>query len=257
MKETKNKFIKDFQIINLTEFEQEKIKDNIYHKYKNHQKRKKYILSFSIILFICLTYIGVSFADEINEYFKVKDITCKNGETSTIGRAKLERKIINYDADIPEHKASDKPIEYTFQEIEDLINIKLVKNSKIPDDKINLRNCIKENGKIASISFNHPFTHGKDNRINYNASLITKYHTGNDISEWNTENNLSADEFILKKLNTKVYILQFRDEPWTSSMYQFIFIYDDVTYWGIYVSHKPQGEERKKDVLDFLDSFYI
>ena len=32
---------------------------------------------------------------------------------------------------------------------------------------------------------------------------------------------------------------------------------DNVTYWGMYISHKPKGEERKKDVLEFLDSFYI
>ena len=255
MKDIKNNLKKDFNYIDLSDESKNNILNNIYCNYNKYKKRRNIILSFSLVLFICLIGFGVSYADEIVDYFKVKEVTCKNGVTSTIGQAKDIRKVINYDANIPELTPDDENIVYKYSEIEKLLNTKLVKSTFEPSETLNLYNCQKESNKIAALNFRVP----RDNNRRYNMyiSLITKYYKGESTIEWNTKNNLMSNGFLIKNLNTKAYILQFRGEEWTSSTYQITFIYDNVLYWVVYSPRTIDKEERKEQIMNFLDSLYV
>ena len=250
-----NKLYKDgFDNLELSEDRKEDILNGIYRDFNKYKKIKISVISLLLILFTGITYIGVTRADEIIEYFKVKTVKCDNGE-ATIGRAKSERLVINYDANLPEHELSEKPISFSYDEIEKLLNIKLVKNKKFDNEKIHLSYLKKENNEIASVRLDIPFS--KTNRYHLSMSFITKYHIGNDVIEWNTKTNRQANEYTLKNLNTKAYVLQFAGEPWTSSIYNVIFIYEGITYYSTFTIHERTPEKRKEAVMEVLDSFYI
>lgn len=220
----------------------------------------------SIILVIVLG-TGVVFAEDIKEFVRTFWVSKEiNEDGFEIFKGKSENTIadINCDADFPEKKhAETKKYYYSYNEIEEKLHTKILKNNYINETEIRLMYNEKKNDKIAYIGFwVEDFTQTKNNeRHNLQISFKTKYADNNNGYGFETGEYQFLKEYYLKNIDTNAYILYIndpeRDNEGYNKNYQAYWIHNNIRYWLIsefpssYTCEK--AEDRFKNILDSFE----
>lgn len=261
------KYKNRFNKLELSDQDEEDIINKIKLKYNKNQKRKKYILCFITVMIIGFLSIGIAYATEIEDFVKgfIITKTKENAEgknfTHTEGESNY-RKEINYEANLPEVGTNDEGKEYSILELENLLNIKILKSDYFKTTILKQVGTVKKEGKIASASFKlENFSCTKDvsnsiaDRYNMYVYFITKYADADDKISWETGRDTKVTEYYLKNLNTTAYILHPKNEN-KMLFYTVHFIYDNVGYSFRLRITNDEIEDRKIKLKEILDSLH-
>ncbi len=217
MKKYEKKYQEYFHAVNLTKEEKKEIKENIIKKDK-----KKVIFRFASIptILICVLFIGgviAVTANSITRQFKVQE-----GNRVVMENEKLD---IDIEAD-----SLDKEKIYTREELENLLGIKILKNSKIGNYFKIGRNSLKaNNGKLARVYFENVNQNGKRiiERMNIGFGLKTKYYeTKEEEASW-ISGPTTVEYYYMKTLDTEAVTLE--GEGDTAPIFA-EFVYDNIVY---------------------------
>lgn len=257
----KEQFKTEFEELDYSLEEEKAIKEKVFMRYRHSKARAKVILCIATIMFICLTGAGIVYADEIKDFvrgFKLSTYTKENGNTNTVGVSKIIKEM-NYDADIPEVDSSSEEVyTYSILELEDLLDMKVLKNDYFKEKKFRQRSIKKVNGKIASAAFTTGGSHKEkfdEGFFIQSASFyfVTKYSKDGGKVAWSTGSGFKPISYYVKNLDTTAYILTWKDTD-KMSIAVVNFIYDNVGYNMIlHFSPIPQLQEGVEIIGDFLN----
>lgn len=246
--------------------EEEIIHNNIKDKYRKNQKLKKTVLGISTFLLVCLVGIGITYAEEISDLiktFKLTTTTHDNGNTSTYAESYV-RKEVNYDADLPEVDSTNDGGEYSIQELEEILDIKILKSDYFKNDTLKQEITVKNDGKIAGASFvlkNFMNIKKEKNSVSDRYDMIigfsTKYASDDVHGGWGTGQGLKVEEYYLKNLKTTSYILSSKSEQNSPlGIYHAYLIHDNMHYTFEFFCTFKTVEEEKELIKNILDSLH-
>jgi len=256
-----NNFYKDeFEKIDISNEKRDEINNQIKNKYMLSQRRKKTIICLSSIFLVFIVSISIVYADEIKEFintFKIIVTTDKDGNKVTEARSEDYRKELNYDADFPEINSIDNKngSQYSIKQLEEGLNIKILKSDLIKNDKVKIRLLTKEKGKISSGHFFlKDILNDYERRIDVNISFVTKYYPDNSYTGWKSSDSLKSTKYYIKNLNADAYILTFNGDANAIGHYDILLIYDNISYRFNATIIDYDYEKQKQFVEDFLNS---
>ncbi len=242
----------------------EKILTNVY---KKHRSFKPSIAIIGILIVSAIT-IGVVNAEEIVKnvynFFITTSEDENNGYDISVKDSSLAE--INYDADFPtcgnpndsEYKECSN--EYTKQEIENMLGIKILSNSLYSTEKYKLVYSIKNGNKIASLSF-QLIDHIDDSKINEyeNFNTYKSYITLNTKYAENYDNTLiegGTSEYTVYHIdNLDEDALLMKSGGQYTVLYNITFIHDNIVY-GSEILFKGSTQQNPEEVVTkYLESF--
>ena len=278
------KFKKDLNKYELDEDSLSNIKSNIYTKYKKHQRNKKIILSVVTCFFIVISSLGIVYADEIKETVdKIKirfgTITYDSGYKQNAIQVESDlKKEINYKADLKE-PTCDKYInnyyglddgnecyaEYTIEELEKKLGIKLLKNDSFNNKDLILQRIRRnEDNNIQYIRFVTRNIYGlypkkgkydlekqKGLQASINLSIHTKYEEKEN-KPMILPNNEDANNQVyeLEKINGTAIVWGLSDNG-----FKVVHLFTNDLYYHIVIQTIGNIDERKA-ILEMLEGFY-
>ena len=267
---------KEIELIKFTEKKEENIKSNIYTKYKKYQRNKKILLSVVTCFFIVISSLTIVYADEIKETVDKIIISIEKTKNSKIDKFKMQMEgyvELNYDAKLNEPKCTyaidnfkgisedDKCYSlYNQKELEDILNIKLLKNDNFSSKKYILKRVTKKEGNITNITLEKKNLYNqkkyeKDSiLVSLEVTLLTKYHekTADSIFEtYIIDGEDKVTEYNVKKLNIKAYA---RNIGITQS--RVWFMHNNIIYRLDVNLSGNKVKDREKEIQEILDSFY-
>lgn len=270
------------------------IKSNIYTKYKKYQRNKKIILSVVTCFFIVVSSLGIVYADEIKETVNKIFIGRKEVKAGNVLLIETDvTKKLNYDSTIEDRRCPGKihPITgiqssskcytgYTNDELDELLNIKLLNNKNAKENLFYLyRMTRNEDNKIKTVTFSIPNIFKEEVKKNkvYNEdsiivkgtmSMKTKYleYIQDENVDWYNSNvayNLSIskedeiEDYYIKNLKVNAKIVHYSREWYYALSGQetriVLFVYDDVSY--VYYIYSLNNQDRiDKLTKDFLEN---
>ncbi len=265
MKNYEKKFKEEFSKIFITEESMYNIKENVRKKYCKRKNRRKMVLGFSSILLVFITGFGLVYADELKTFinnFIISKHVDEKGNVYTSGKASII-KVMNYDAEIPEILEKGTGKIYNIEELEELLDFKILKSSYIKTDEIKQYYTKKVSNKIANASFtidNFTRPTQKDdikNKYDLTVSFTTKYNNDN-MASFNTSPGVASTEYRIKNLDTKAFILLINaTNPQDKVSYAMArFVYDNVNYFLKFrFLPKEQQDDAIQKVKNILNSF--
>ena len=223
MKNFQNKYKRFLDSIDLNENEYNQIKNNIIQSNKLIPKFK---FRYALILLITLsigTLIELCTSKAISSNINIKKTSFENYEHLEINSD------TTFDKEIPTNYFEIGKY-YSYEEIENKLNIKLLKNNLFNNRNLLLQSCEKSNDHIAKMVFTlidekeeYPL---KD--IEFSIVLKTKYNI-NDIDLWIEGGGFQTEKYYIKSLNTEAGILKYNTTGGLGRIYV-NFNYDDVVY---------------------------
>lgn len=277
MSKLNDSFNNVFDKVNLSEEKANDLNKKIIVNYKKKKRNKKIVLYVIIISNILLVSTGITYANEIKGMVSsifTKTYTSKTNEGEEIQKLKLMTNIekeLNYDANLSEPKCvsgideiNNEPIKkeclsmYTYEELENELGIKLLKNDLFKHDKFIITKLEKKDGKIAKINLNMGNALMRDknqssnpSRVNYTIYIKTKYNESNN-GELNHGNytDETIPKYKINNLNTIAYGIEYGRRR------VIYFDYDNVLYS---FSMNPSIETRDNpdaEVQRILDEFH-
>lgn len=265
MSKISDEFKKEFNQIEVDNSTLDKIENNIYHKYNSYKRRKKIVVTVVSLFLVAIVSTGIVYADDIKNYvrtFKFKEYIKDNGKKGVYGKSECFKKVINYDAPLDEvDTETDYNKNYKIKDIEDMLNIKILKSKYLETEEIKQLKTYKINNKISYTMFS--YNTGKNNNNNIIRSrmskfyFVTKYSSGECGIEFNSSGSLKATEYYVKNLDTNAYIFNFsKGFSWD---YIIFVIYDGINY-SFVISINPikvnTDELQEYYLHDFLESLH-
>ncbi len=259
MRNINDYYKEEFSKIDISEDESKIISQKIQNKYTAYQKRKKTFKYISSIFLVFILSISIVYADEIKEFINnIKITTTVNKEGRKTIEAKSEdfRKVINYDANLPEidPQKGENSKDYLISEIEEMLNTKILKSKILKTDKIKIYSLTKENGKIASAHFIvNGVLDDKIKKIDMHISFATKFYPNDVYVGWKSSDSLKNENYYIENLKTDSYILTLNTEMRRNGYYDILFVYDNIAYRiNIIIVDNP--DNRRPILEDFLNS---
>lgn len=171
--------------------------------------------------------------------------------------------VVNYDADIPEYDGDSNDslkYQYSFEELENMLGIKILQSEYYKKDFINQGYTEKNNGKLARATFYMnditSESNSKDGKIicDMTISFMTKYNKEKEMQFVTGFGQGGAKrEFFIEKLKTTAFVVQFWPEENAYVKYCYIYFnYENISYQFKMFIHGGNFEEQVKD---FLNSF--
>lgn len=127
--------------------------------------------------------------------------------------------VVNYDADIPEYDGDSNDslkYQYSFEELENMLGIKILQSEYYKKDFINQGYTEKNNGKLARATFYMnditSESNSKDGKIicDMTISFMTKYNKEKEMQFVTGFGQGGAKrEFFIEKLKTTAFVVQF------------------------------------------------
>jgi len=239
MKNFKKKYLTFIKKIELSDEEISKIKQNIL---KTDYKRPlilKPCFTVLILLFICST-ITVA-ANGMLKHFKI-----------TINEP--TKKEVFYTLRLDKGYEDTLLIEkdyYLLKDIEEKLNLKILRNKKVPKDLFQITNLDKNNGKISKLNFwlvNYDKSEIKSNQINLAFEINTN--NSNIDSKLAYSGNSKLEYYFIENLNVEAVIIESTSEygPMLSN-----FVYEDI----VYSINLDKAFFTKNELYSILDAFYI
>lgn len=262
MNNLREKFKKDFKKIKISEARKQEIFEKITTKHQ-HNFFTKPVIILATSFIILLGSVSFVYADEIKEVFnnlkvKLSDVRVgEDGEKMATVRPELNAIAeVNYKADIPEAEqdyTGKKNNWYSYDELESLLNIKLLKSNIFEEDKIFQFYTSKIDGNIARANFVIPKWFEYNNtellyeRIMFKMFFKTKYdeegqpfkgwYPNSEFEEYNIE-NLNVDALILGRLKY-------------GNVVRVFFVKDNIAYEiEMTFGFKNLSEETKNEYVD-------
>lgn len=225
MKKEYNEFI---SLVNVSEKLDQKVLDKTINKKKTINYLKPVLISCAVII---VSIMGIVYADDIIKTFN----TLRYNYNKEANRTEIHSDAIaeiNYDADIPEtERGKFDELElgnYTYEELEKLLGIKLLKSKLFKNNTIHQYITRKVDNKISSASFGISNLMNYDFKSKYNLpddwhdeifemtfSFKTKYYEKeltnsalNDTKFW-ISGYPETEEYYIKNLNTSALIIIF------------------------------------------------
>lgn len=259
-------FYKDsFDKVQLSQREEETMKNNIIKQYKKVKTRNRIVSYFIVVISICVVGFGIVKAEKIGEFIKdvfIRTKTDEKGNVYTHGEVTFVKEM-NYDADIPEIERSIKGNMYDRSELEKLLGMKFLKSDYFKTDNVEQRATKKVDDKIAFAEFAiNDFVYPKEEdtiRIGRRMDMYfsTKYND-NHTSTFSMSPGVTTKKYFIKNLNTiaTILLINHTEADENISMVITEFVYDDVGYmlW-LHFFRRPTTEEGMKEIKDLLDSF--
>lgn len=254
-------------------------KDEIYEKILNKQVKKNYFNPIVIAIVICLVTVfgtlGTVYAEEIKN--AINTILMKRTYNEEKHATKLESNglaIINYNANIPEVESKTKEEiskgivneYYSYEELEKLLEIKLLKSDYFKNNMLYQNHTKKENGKISEAGFSiKNFTDVKgdlDNVYSMGIYIKTKYAPEEiqNLPYYEISGSFLEEEYFIKSLNTNAYI--FKTDCSNSSScfvqtWQIKFVYENICYSFKFQFINETTEFIRSEIFNILESLYL
>jgi len=259
------KYKETFDKIEILGNKSEKVYNSILKKTVKNQLilRPTFI---SIIIMLCIIGIGVVYAEDISKAFNSLVITKKNDEH---GNIRIEthssaRPEINYDANLPEveiKEANDVLThnKYSFEELEKLLNIKILRSKFFKNDKLVQLETKKLNNKIAYSSFGlQNFTNVKVEEGQYGMyfNILTKYATEEmekSAKSIFTERN-RTELYYIKSIKTEAVIIKGVLPDSKVQEWRVEFDYAEIHYGFNFMFVGIEPEEMKTKTIEILES---
>lgn len=271
---------KTMQKINLSSSKKEEIYENIIKNGNKKNHFKPVLIATVVCIFVLLGTLGFVYAEEIKNAFNTIRIFHSNKENSRVTTIKSSAIAeINYEADIPEAKVvleseREKGIknkEYTIQELEELLGIKLLKSEYYKKEKLEQYYTEKVDNKISRASFLlENFTNAKyfkkgkledkEDVYTMSISFVTKYcstHEQEKIVE--ITGAYREDTYYIKALDTTAYILKhtLEDNLWGTGNWIVCFDYQNIRYSMRVQWYNKNEEEKTSALATILNSLYL
>lgn len=245
MKDFKKKYKKFIDSVNLTDDDYNEIKRNIIFRSKHKFQFK---LKYAVILFfvIFISVLGITYADKIIEHYTL--VTNEN--------LPIEESLGNTfysNARLDKDYSKDLFIEdsyYTYEEIEEKLGQKLLKNKYYDSDLFIVNYVDIEEDMIAKAVFSI-VNKDKTSTVRNDFSIIikTKYFSGR--SGLSIKGDFYYEEYYIQSLNTKAIIVK-TGSPIIE------FTYENIAYEIVYGEYVNFDDEKTVNKLyDFLESFTL
>lgn len=238
MKNFEKKFIKSVKKINPNQDKMKKTYNLITEK--QFDRGIKYLRKgFACCCIVVLAFFCIVYADEIKESitsFRIeysKKTDNRNDLIKVYSDSIVE---INYDANIPETNKLVTPEEYTIEELEKLLSIKLLKSEYFENNSFTQDITEKVDGKISRAIFKNDDLmnihqkeyHGSDYKVEkiiMSIELVTKYFQDNNGNNGIFPNVDYSEEYFIKSLKEKSLIINYN-----KSSFVVMFEYDNIRY---------------------------
>lgn len=244
-----NKKYKDtFNNIKVDDESKRKILEEILTHKKTRMYYPKMVLASLTIIVLFIT-VGV-FAIEKGNLFKTLNVRYENnnGELDTYLNSDATAEL-NYKANIPEVDSSVMGNHnYDFEDLENRLDIKLLKSDLFGDKKLRQVITEKVDGNISCAQFFlEMLEHEKYVIARYSISLKTKYYN-KDGNLDNLPYSHNSREYYIKNLETMAVISY--DSP---NSYRIAFDYDNISYgFIIFSKNNNDGEKEIFNEIDYL-----
>ncbi len=254
-------------------FDKVKISDDksqkVYYSIIKKTGRSSLILRhlfIGIIIMICIVGIGVVYAEDISDVLNSFVITRRNDKQ---GNIRIEthssaRPEINYDANLPEveiREANDVLThnQYSFEELEDLLNIKILQSKFFKNDKLVQLETKKVNNKIAYSSFGlQNFTNVKAEEGRYGMAfhILTKYATKEieDSTKSSFAEKNRTELYYIKSIGTEALIIKGVLPESKVQEWRVEFDYAEIHYSFDFMFVGIEPEEMRNKTIEILES---
>lgn len=282
MSKLDNDFKNEF---NNLEFDSDRIQKQIMIKYNNHKKNKKITVSIISLLMVTLVGFGIVYAQEIgeviNDIFIRKTIKQNADGNSQEYKSIITNNNINIDLnyefkerigkDSLNGPTSENDSDYQifkYNDLEELLKVKIIKSKMIKRDSVYTRRFKKENGylsfQMVNLFQDYSYRIPKQTIGNYNDNVLyvslDMYTYINSKDEHTMisfiENEFSSEfnEINIKSINTKGLYTKSKSGRFRG----IYFTYDGITYkYRIRNNDIDDEETFEKNVQEFINSLYV
>lgn len=244
MKKFEKNYKKLIDEIDLNNQEYAEIKRNVI---ANNKKTFDFKIKYALLLIIFLISVfGVVNANKIIKHYKIVTNDNKSyeesGNRSFISNSKIEK---DFSKDILK-----KDTYYTYDDIEEKLNLKFLKNNYLKSDLFLLKNLDIEKNMIAKASF----ILVNENKTEPKVSIIikTNYLT-EDIGLTIKGGKVFYEEYYIQNLNTEAIIVKYGEELASNVIVELS--YDNILYELQFDMINFNDEKQIEKLYDFLDSF--
>ncbi len=275
------KYQEFYDEIQISEERKEKIYENIMESKKQKKVYLKPIfITVVLIVFIALGSLGLVYAEEIKNAFNTIRIFHSNKDNSRVTTIKSNAIAeINYEADIPEADVvveeerikGIKNKEYTIQELEELLGIKLLKSEYYKKEKLEQYYTEKVDNKISRASFLlENFTNAKyfkkgkledkEDVYTMSISFVTKYCPAHEQEiDMEITGEYREDVYYIDALDTTVYIMKLglEDNVWGTGNWIVRFDYHNIHYKIEAHMYNKNEEEKTNALATILNSLHL
>ncbi len=244
MKNFEAKYKKLIDEVDLNNQEYSEIKRNVI---TNNKKTFGFKLKYALLLIMLfISVIGVANADKIIKHYKIVTNDNKSfeesGNRSFISNSRIEK---DFSKEILK-----KDTYYTYDDIEDKLNLKFLKNNYLKSDLFLLRHLDIERNMIAKASFelvNEDKTEPK-----FSIIIETNYLT-EDSGLTIKGGKVSYEEYYIQNLNTEAIIVKYGEKLASNVIVELS--YDNILYELQFDMVNFNDEKQVEKLYDFLDSF--
>lgn len=252
----------------------EKKKEEIYmNTIENlNRKNKKYyfkpILFATIIcVFVLIGTLGTVYAEEIKEAINTIFIKRTHDDDSNYTKLEADTLVeINYDADIPEYNPQvsyeKEGKDYSYEELENLLGIKLLKSDLFKKKLLYQEKTDKLNGKISSVWFSiKDFMESSqkfDGIYDMNISFLTQYASEEEKNSplFQGIGSYEEDQYYINSLNTTAYFIK-SHAGHDSQSWSVMFIYQNVYYRFSFDFMREDHASMQEEVINILESLHL
>lgn len=244
MKNFETKYKKLIDEVDLNNQEYSEIKRNVI---TNNKKTFGFKVKYALLLIMLfISVIGVANADKIIKHYKIVTNDNKSfeesGNRSFISNSRIEK---DFSKEILK-----KDTYYTYDDIEDKLNLKFLKNNYLKSDLFLLRHLDIERNMIAKASFelvNEDKTEPK-----FSIIIETNYLT-EDSGLTIKGGKVSYEEYYIQNLNTEAIIVKYGEKLASNVIVELS--YDNILYELQFDMVNFNDEKQVEKLYDFLDSF--
>lgn len=238
MKKIQEKYHNLMENIKLSEGETNSIKQNILNQSNKHYVFKPAFASL-IILTIIFT-LGIT-VNALVKHYNIK--TNEEYKKDVVFNGVIDKK---YDSGLFE-----KNKRYTIEELEEKLELKILRNKKIDNDLFELYNLSNKENQITKMNFwliNKENSTNKNDKINYSFEINTDLKEG---SRFAMSGDSQLEIYKIKTLDTEAVIIESKNETYGPLLANFE--YDGI----IYSIELDKIDFSKKELYNILNSFFI
>lgn len=244
MKNFETKYKKLIDEVDLNNQEYSEIKRNVI---TNNKKTFGFKVKYALLLIMLfISVIGVANADKIIKHYKIVTNDNKSfeesGNRSFISNSRIEK---DFSKEILK-----KDTYYTYDDIEDKLNLKFLKSNYLKSDLFLLRHLDIEKNMIAKASFelvNEDKTEPK-----FSIIIETNYLT-EDSGLTIKGGKVFYEEYYIQNLNTEAIIVKYGEKLASNVIVELS--YDNILYELQFDMINFNDEKQVEKLYDFLDSF--
>lgn len=253
MKNFNEKYKNFIDSVNLSEEEYREIKSEVT---LNKKKKHNYVLKYAVILIMLfISVLGIANADKIIKHYKIITNDNKTFEESHNKSVFFNNRL---EKDYSKNILTLNDF-YTYDGIEEKLDIKLLKNKYFDSNLFVLSNLEIENNMISKANFKLANMDKVTEYLGLESefSIIIETNHSNKESEWWFKGgDVLLEKYYIKSLKTEALI--FTVGPGRVTTTKIVsFVYDNIMYYLDLRGQDFTDESQKAKLYDFLESFTL